>query len=232
MEAPVSVTDDRVLVIEAAEDVSHDPAMLIAAEPKVAVAAPLEVRFAPNATVEESSVSAPDQVMLEANEVVTPGLTVTLFSGWGAFTVPPDPATTIVEVPEVKAPAEESIEVTVMMLPRAVRRPPAPTVSVVTVIGRLPTEVSKEVVAAPSLTWTLPAFRPRVAIVKVCAVAAVDAKTTAANSGPLRLPPAKVIVPPVAELKVTVAVPADQDVDVELSVHAPPNVHVAPPKLK
>lgn len=132
----------------------------------------------------------------------------------------------------MNAPAEVSMDVTVTMLPRAVRMPPAPTVAMVAVMARFAADVSRVVVEVVSLTWTVPATRARVARAKVWAVAAVDANTTVWNSGPLRFAPAKVIVPPVAEPKVTTAVPEDHEAEVELFVQAPAKVHGAPPKLK
>ena len=230
--APVKVTDEDVLVKGAAVEVFHEPAMAIVADPKEAVAAPLEVRFPLKVGVEEVSVNVPDQVREDANVVVTPGLTVRLFTVWGTLTVPAEADTTIVEVPGVRVPADVSMDVTVMTLARAFRAPFVPTVNVPALMARLAAEVSRVVVGIASLTCTVPALSARDAIVNVCAIPAEEANTTVENSFPLRLLPAKVIVPPVAEVKITVAVPADQEADVELSVHVPANVHDAPPKLK
>ncbi len=232
LEVPVRVTDEDVLVNEVADDVSQDPATLRVAEAKVIVAAPLDVRFPLNVAVDEVRVSVADHVMSDVRVVVMPALTVRLDSVVGTFTVPPDPATTTVDVPCVNVPALVSIEVTVIVLPRAVKRPPEPIVAVVTVIAKFETDVSRVVVEDPSLTCTVPAFKPRVAIVKVWAVPEEDVNATVANSLPLRFAPANVIVPPVAEVNVTEPDPADQEAEVELSVHVPANVHGAPPKLK
>ncbi len=64
----------------------------------------------------------------------------------------------------------------------------------------------------------------------VWAVAAEELNTTVANSCPLRFVPAKVIVPPVGEVKVTVPVPALQVGLVEALVHVPATVHASEPK--
>lgn len=229
---PVKVTVEDVPVMDVAEEVSHDPEMLIEADPNVAVAAPLDVRFPLKVEVDDVRVRMPDHVMFEAKVAVIPGLTVRLLRVWGTFTLPGDAETTTVEVPEVNVPAEVSIEVTVIVLPLAVRMPPEPTVTVGAAIGRFAAEVSRFVVEVASLTWTVPALRPRDAMVNVCAVAAVEANTTVENSTPARFDPAKVIVPPVAELNVTVAVPGDHEADVELFVQAPAKVQGAAPKLK
>jgi hypothetical protein len=71
----------------------------------------------------------------------------------------------------------------------------------------------------------------RKAIVNVCAVPPVLLKVTLKNSGSARFVPANVMVPPVAESKTTVAVPAAQPAaSVEAFVHVPLTVHVSEPK--
>jgi hypothetical protein len=57
-------------------------------------------------------------------------------------------------------------------------------------------------------------------------VPADEVKVTLLNSFPGRLAPAKVIVPPVGLVNVTVPVPALHDADVEEFVHVPLTVHV------
>lgn len=166
-DAPLKVTEEEVLVNDVDDEVSQDPAIVRAAEPKVAVAAPLEVRFPLKVAVADVRVSVPDQVKLEAKVVVTPALTVRLFRVWGTFTVPADADTTTVDVPGVKVPAEVSTEVSVSTLPRAFRTPPEPTVSVVAVMARFEADVSRVVVELASFTCTVPAFNARVAIVNV-----------------------------------------------------------------
>ncbi len=71
---------------------------------------------------------------------------------------------------------------------------------------------------------------PRVAIVNVCAVPALEVKVTLLNSASARFAPANVIVPPVALSKRTVPVPASQEADVVEFDHVPETVHVSLPK--
>jgi len=118
-------------------------------------------------------------------------------------------------------PATETVD------PPAVRAPFAATVRVETVSARF--DVARVVAALPPWTVIAPAFRPRVRIVNVTAFEPL-LNTTAENSLPERFEPAKVIVCDVAELKVTVAVPADHEALVEAFVHEPLNVHGPLPK--
>jgi hypothetical protein len=166
---PLNVTDELVAVKVVAEDVSQKPVdMVIVAEAKVIVAAPLEVRLlAPNVSVPALvAVNVPDQVKLAANVVLIPELTVKLFAVSSMLTVPPDAAITTVEIPTVYVPVDVSMEVTVIVLALAVRIPPVVTLRVVAVTARFPTEVSSAVVEEPSLTLIVVARSPRVDIVK------------------------------------------------------------------
>src|SRR2546426_9102850 len=72
---PVNVTAESIDARVAAEEVSHDPAMESVEVPRLRIAGPLEVRLPSKMDVELVSVSAPDQVMLEAKVVLIPGLT-------------------------------------------------------------------------------------------------------------------------------------------------------------
>ena len=227
---PVKVTVEEVAVNEVAEAVFHDPAMPIAADAKVMVATPLEVRSPLKVAVALVRVRVPVNVRADATVVLIPVLTVRLEIVVGMFTEPPDALTTIVDVPAVNVPAEVLILWTVMELPLATRMPPDPIVMVVALMGRPDAEVPSEVVPDPSLTWRVVTFKPRVASVNVWPEAAEDMNATVANSGPLRFVPAKVIVPPVAEVKVTVAVPALQDALVDALLQVPATVHASEPK--
>lgn len=71
----------------------------------------------------------------------------------------------------------------------------------------------------------------RVAIVNVWAEPDEDSKVTLLNSFSPRFAPAKVIVPPVALVKVTVPVPFSQPAaSVEALVHVPVTVQLSDPK--
>lgn len=169
---PVKVTVDEVAVNPAAEEVSHDPAMLIVAEANVAVDAPEDVRFPLNVVVEEVSVRAPANVRLPLNVVEIPLLTVRLFTVWGTSTVPPDVPTTIVEVPAANPPALVSMERTVIVEPFALSAPPAPTVRPTAATERFDADVDSVVVPAPPCTVRTFATRNAfAAIVNVTVVA-------------------------------------------------------------
>jgi hypothetical protein len=211
--------------------VFQEPAIDMMADPNVRAAGPEEVRSALKVGVDEVRVSVPDQVRAAVNVVETPPLTVRLYAVWVTLTVPPEAFTTIVDVAAVKAPAEVSMLVTVRDAPLAVRTPPAPTVSVTALTAKFEALVSRVVVADPSLTVRVPpTLKARVDIVNVWAVAALDVNVRLLNSLPARLVPAKVIVPPVALVKVTVPVPALHEALVEALVHVPATDHDSDPK--
>jgi hypothetical protein len=128
---PVNVTVEEVEVQEVADDVFQFPPIEIVAEAKVIVAAPDEVTFPLNVSVDEVRVRVADQVRLPVKVVETPPLTVRLNTVCGTFTEPEDVPTTIVEVPgENVAPAAEvSIDFRVIVELFAVSVPVAVTVS-------------------------------------------------------------------------------------------------------
>jgi hypothetical protein len=230
-EEPVKATVEEVAVKDDAEEVFHEPAMLTVADPNVMVAAPDEVRLELKVGVDEVSVRVPEKVRAPVKVVEIPELTVRLLTVWVMLMDPPEAFTTTEEVPTVYVPADVSMLVTVRVEPSAVRIPPTPTVRVTALTAKFEALVSKVVVEDPSeMVSAAPILRPRVAIVKVWAVAALDVKVRLLNSFTDRFAPAKVIVPPVAEVNVTVAVPGFQDAEVELFVHVPAIVHVSDPK--
>ena len=117
----------------------------------------------------------------------------------------------------------------------AVRMPPVPMLRAPALLRpSAKSAVARAVVlvVVPSVTDNVPPQNnPRVAIVNVCAVAADDVNVTLLNSDSAKFAPAKVIVPPVAELKVTVPVPLSQPAaSVEAFVHVPVTVHDSEPK--
>lgn len=99
---------------------------------------------------------------------------------------------------------ETAPDVEVIAPPAAPARTIAPPVNVWVSLARM-------VPPAPSVMVSVVAHcNPRVDIVNVCDAPPVELNDTLANSASPRFAPAKVIVPPVAESKVTVAVPALQ----------------------
>src|SRR2546425_12981532 len=72
---PVKVTVEPIDARVAAVEVSQDPAIESVAVPRVRTEGPFEVRLPSKTGVEIVSVSAPDQVMLEAKVVLMPGPT-------------------------------------------------------------------------------------------------------------------------------------------------------------
>src|SRR5256712_8295784 len=94
---PVKVTVEPIDVRVAAEEVSQDPAMETVVVPRLRTARPLEVRLPSKMVVELVSVNAPDQVMLEANVVLMPGLTTTSCRVCGTSMEPPEMLSTTVE---------------------------------------------------------------------------------------------------------------------------------------
>src|SRR5256712_11551407 len=102
---PVNVTAESIDARVAAEEVSHDPAMESVEVPRLRTAGPLEVRLPSKMDVELVSISAPDQVMLEAKVVLIPGLTTMSCRVCVTLMEPPERLTTPVEVPAANAPA-------------------------------------------------------------------------------------------------------------------------------
>ena len=116
----------------------------------------------------------------------------------------------------------------------AVRMPPLPTtISAVSAAApRARSAVASAVVEDVSETVSVVSHRsPRVAIVKVWAVPALEVNVTELNSASAKFAPANVIVPPVADVKVTVPVPASHEADVVAFVHVPETVHVEVPSV-
>ncbi len=233
---PVSekVIPELVAVNVVHAELLHEPVdIVIVADANVIVAVPEQVRLlAPNAAVALVNVNVPENVSALPNVVLIAELTVTLLTVSSMETVPPETFTTMVDVPTVYVPAVLLNDVTVIVLPFAVRMPFAPIVTVGAVIARLPTLVSSAVVLTPSVILNVPPMRrPRVAMVNVCAVPAELVNVTDENSSSARFAPANVIVPPVAESKVTVPVPASHTAaSVDAFVHIPLTVHVSLPK--
>ena len=122
--------------------------------------------------------------------------------------------------------------VTVMVLPFAVRMPPADVmVTVGALTAKFEPEVSRAVVLEESWTVRVPPMSSlRVLMVKVCAVPAEDSNVRLLNSFSPRLAPPNFIVPPVALVKFMVPVPASQLASVESLVQVPVTVHVSLPK--
>lgn len=183
-----------------------------------------------------STVRVPAIVRLDAAARLMPAFTVRLFNAWGALTVPPVVAATRVELPALNVPRELSNDWKLTDDPFAVRLPWLEREIVpAAVMGRFPAEVVRIVspVGLAAVFWIvrLPArLRPRADIVYVTPEAAVVSNTRLANSEPLRLDPANVMVCADALLNVTVAVPANQEADVDASVHDPPTVQDSEPK--
>jgi len=227
--APVKVADEPVEVKAVAEEVSQEPPAEIVAEAKLRAAAPDEVRLPWNATVAPVRFRTEDHVMFEVKVVVMPGFTVRLFRGCGTRIVPPDALTTMTELPAVKAPAEVSIARIVRTLPLARSAPPARTAKVSAVIGR--SEPAVVTVVVPEPPWTVRVWTCKAEPVRVkTMVDAPPLNTTALNSGPARLVPAKVIVRDEAASNVTLPVPADHDAEVDPFVQLPETVQASEPK--
>lgn len=227
---PLNVTldEDEAKLADETEEVFHDPAMDRVAPPNERTGdGPEAVRSEPKLTDAEARVSVPVNVRAETTVVVTPGLTVRLYSVCGTFTVPPEAFTRIVEVPDEKLPAAVAMVWTLITEDPADRSPFAATVSVVAVRERF--EEASVVTAAPPWTVMLPADSPRVDIANVTATAPA-LKTTALNSLPGRFAPAKVIVCADEALNVTVPVPGFQDAEVLAFVHDPETVQVSEPR--
>lgn len=225
---PENVTVEPVAVNVVAEDVSQFPVLIVmVAETKVIVAAPLEVRLlAPNAMVPAFvSVSVPVQAREPANVVETVGFTVRLFTFWEMLTLPPETLTTTVEAPAVNAPRCASIEVTVMVDPLAVSDPPAFTFNVAALIARFEPLVFRVVVPAPpAIVSVPPTSRLLTAIVNVTVATPELNVTFPPNSRP-GLP--SVIVCEAEELKVMGAKKL-HEADVDELVQDPDAVHEPP----
>src|SRR5213594_1770450 len=190
---PVKVTADPIDVRVAAEAVSHDPAIESVEVPRLRTAGPLEVRLPSKTDVELVSVSAPDQVMLEAKVVLIPGLTTTSCRVCVTLMEPPERLTTTVDVPAANTPAAVLSERTVRMLALAVSAPPMPTVRAFAMIGRLAPEVVKIVVPEPPWIVMVWATRPSAAIVNVVVEEPLS-NSTVLNSLPAKLAPANVMI--------------------------------------
>src|SRR5437867_3483217 len=149
---PENVTVELVAVNVVAEDVSQFPELIVmVAEAKAIVAAPLEVRlFAPNAIVPALvNVRVPIHVRDPVNVVEMAGLTARLFTVCEMLIVPPDAFTTMVEAPTVNVPRCVSIDLTVIVDPLAIRDPPALTFNVTALIAGFKPPVFSVVVPAP-----------------------------------------------------------------------------------
>src|SRR6266571_2308503 len=156
-------------------------------------ARPFEVRLPSKVVVESVSVSAPDQVMLEAKVVLMPGLTTTSCRVCGTLMEPPEMLTTTVEVPAANVPAAVLSERTVKMLAFAVSAPPTSTVRAFAIIGRFAPEVVNVVVPGPPCITTVCATRPSEAIVNVVVEEPLS-NSIVLNSLPAKLAPANVMV--------------------------------------
>lgn len=225
---PENVTVDVVAVNVVADEVSQLPELIvIVAEARVMVAAPLDVRLlAPKAMVPAFvKVRTPLHVSEPANVVEIVGFTVRLFTVCVTLIVPPETSTTTVDVPVTNPPRCVSIEVTVIVDPLAVRDPPAFTLSVTALIARFEPLVFNVVVPAPpAIVSVPPTFRLFPAIVKVT-VEAPELNVTLPPNSWVRL--ARVIVRARVEVNVMAAAKF-QEADVDESVHAPDAVQEPP----
>src|SRR3989475_2962525 len=134
---PVNVTAESIDARVAAEEVSHDPAMESVEVPRLRTAGPLEVRLPSKMDVELVSISAPDQVMLEAKVVLIPGLTTMSCRVCVTLMEPPEMLTTTVEVPAANAPAGWLSDRTGRVTAVAPSWTPTSTVRALAIIGRL-----------------------------------------------------------------------------------------------
>ena len=135
------------------------------------------------------------------------------------------------EALEVQFPLIETADAPILIVPPAGEVPlmvtPPPVRARPAVLRVVVLDVSVTVSNADADTSQR---RPRVAMVNVCAVPALDANVTLLNSASARFAPANVIVPPVALSKITVPVPASHAASVVELVHVPLTVHVSEPK--
>jgi len=125
--APVKVTEDPANENVVAEDESQEPAIEIDAESRIRTAGPVELKLPLKAIVVPIKVNVPAQDTFDEKVVLMPGATVRLKIGCVIRIDPPDAFTMMVDVAAVNAPAEVSIERTVIVLPPAVSAPPAAT---------------------------------------------------------------------------------------------------------
>src|SRR5947209_10674522 len=190
---PVNVTAESIDARVAAEEVSHDPAMESVEVPRLRIAGPLEVRLPSKMDVELVSVSAPDQVMLEAKVVLIPGLTTMSCRVCVTLMEPPEMLTTTVEFPAANAPAGVLSDRTVRMLAFAVSAPPTSTVRAFAIIGRLAPDVVNVVVPGPPCIATVCATRPSEAIVNVVVEEPLS-NSIVLNSLAAKLAPANVMI--------------------------------------
>src|SRR5438046_10722121 len=124
---PENVTVELVAVNVVVEDVSQFPELIVmVAEAKAIVAAPLEVRlFAPNAIVPALlTARVPLHVRDHVHVVEMAGLTARLFTVCEMLMVPPDAFTTMVEAPTVNVPSCVSIDARQMEDQLPPRNPP------------------------------------------------------------------------------------------------------------
>lgn len=182
---PENVTDELVPVKVVAEEVSQFPVLIvIVADANIMVAAPLEVRLVPpKERIALVRVRVPLQVRDPLNAVLIPGFTERLFTVCEMLMDPPDALTTTVEVPTVNMPRCVSIDVTVMVLPFAVKVPVLARVSVAAAITRLDAEVSRIVfpVGLGAVFWILsvpPTLSAFVASVYLTPAATLESKVT------------------------------------------------------
>src|SRR3989449_10554132 len=190
---PVNVTAESIDARVAAEEVSHDPAMESVEVPMLSIAGPLEVRLPSKMDVELVSVSAPDQVMLEAKVVLIPGLTTMSCRVCVTLMEPPEMLTTTVEFPAANAPAGVLSDRTIRMLAFAVSAPPTSTIRAFAIIGRLAPDVVNVVVPGPPCIATVCATRPSEAIVNVVVEEPLS-NSIVLNSLPAKLAPANVMI--------------------------------------
>src|SRR5256712_50493 len=190
---PVKVTAESIDARVAAEEVSHDPAIESVDVPRLRTAGPLEVRLPSKMDVELVSVSAPDQVMLEAKVVLIPGLTTMSCRVCVMLMEPPEMLTTTVEAPAANAPAGVRADRNHRLLAFAVSAPPTSTVRAFARIGRLAPDVVNVVVPGPPCIATVCATRPSEAIVNVVVEEPLS-NSIVLNSLPAKLAPANVMI--------------------------------------
>src|SRR3989449_10443934 len=190
---PVNVTAESIDARVAAEEVSHDPAMESVEVPRLRTAGPLEVRLPSKMDVELVSISAPDQVMLEAKVVLIPGLTTMSCRVCVTLMEPPEMLTTTVEVPAANAPAGVLSDRTVRMLAFAVGAPPTSALRAITHNGRPTPAVRPLLVPGPPCIATVCATRPSEAIVNVVGEGPLS-NSIVLNSLPAKLAPANVMI--------------------------------------
>src|SRR2546425_2157533 len=190
---PVNVTAESIDARVAAEEVSHDPAIESVVVPRLRTARPLEVRFLSKMDVELVSVSAPDQVMLEAKVVLIPGLTTMSCRVCVTLMEPPEMLTTTVEFPAANAPAGVLNNRTVRMLALAGSAPPTSTGRAFAIIGSIAPDVVHLVVPGPPFISTVFAPRPSEALLNAVGEEPLS-NSIVLNSLPAKLAPANVMI--------------------------------------